>query len=191
MKNIFKKLQIKLQKSSQIKTDCTIQFEGAECGAASLCTILKFYGKYVPLSVLRHETSVSRDGANAEFIVEAAKNYGLNAKASKANSLYLNYIATYPSIAFWGSNHFLVVEGLDSEYAYLADPARGRYRVPLKYFYNKFTGILLEFSPGPNFQKGGKKQFNLSKVFDIVRPYKYLIFTYIFFPIIFTYNFYL
>lgn len=160
--------------SEHVKTDCTIQMEGAECGAASLCTILKFYGRYVPLSELRLATGISRDGANAKFIVDAAKEYGLDANAFKANKFYLNSIASFPAIAFWGYNHFLVIERLDNSFAYLADPAQGRYRVSLDYFYKKFAGILIECKPTDKFVKSGKKVYNLTKVLDIVRPYKFL-----------------
>ena len=166
-------------KKPPFKTECTIQFEGAECGAASLSTILKYYGKYVPLSELRETTSVSRDGANAKYIVEAAEFYGLNATPVKANMMYLKALATYPAIAFWGFNHFLVLEGFDDTHAYVADPARGRYRINMDYFRKKFTGVLIELRPGENFKKGGKKEINLTTVLSIIAPYKSLILTFI------------
>ena len=152
--------------------------EGAECGAASLCTILKYYGRYVPLCELRRATGISRDGANAKYIVDAAREYGLDATAFKANKLYLNSFASFPAIAFWGYNHFLVIEHLDNSFAYLADPAQGRYRVTLDYFYKKFAGVLIECKPSDKFFKAGKKDYNLTKVLDIIRPYKFLTFLY-------------
>ena len=90
MIKIIKGLFTPKTKKPPFKTECTIQFEGAECGAASLSTILKYYGKYVPLAELRETTSVSRDGANAKYIVEAAEFYGLNATPVKANMMYKN-----------------------------------------------------------------------------------------------------
>lgn len=162
----------------RLKTDCTIQMEGAECGAASLCTILKYYGKYVPLSELRQTTGVSRDGAKAKNIISAAKSYGLDAFAIKANRMYLDGMASYPAIAFWGYNHFLVIESFDKDHAYLADPAEGRYRVKLDYFFQKFTGVLIELKPNNTFVKSGKKSYNLSKVPELVYPYRKTIFVY-------------
>ena len=50
MNNFFSGFLFAKSKEPPFKTDCTIQFEGAECGAASLSTILRYYGKYVPLS---------------------------------------------------------------------------------------------------------------------------------------------
>ena len=179
MIKIIKGLFTPKTKKPPFKTECTIQFEGAECGAASLSTILKYYGKYVPLAELRETTSVSRDGANAKYIVEAAEFYGLNATPVKANMMYLKALATYPAIAFWGFNHFLVLEGFDDTHAYVADPARGRYRINMDYFRKKFTGVLIELSPGENFKKGGKKEINLTTVLTIIAPYKSLILTFI------------
>ena len=184
MIKLIKGLLTPKTKKPPFKTECTIQFEGAECGAASLSTILKYYGKYVPLSELRETTSVSRDGANAKYIVEAAEFYGLNATPVKANMMYLKALATYPAIAFWGFNHFLVLEGFDDTHAYVADPARGRYRINMDYFRKKFTGVLIELSPAENFKKGGKKEINLTTVLTIIAPYKSLILTFIFLTIL-------
>lgn len=162
-------------KNKPKKTATTIQMEGAECGAASLSTILKYYGRYVPLDELRVACCVSRDGANAQFIIEAAKEYGLETKSLRVNKFYLNNLASYPAIAYWGFNHFLVIEGIDQKHAYLSDPAQGRYRVTLDYFYKKFAGILIELKPNDKFSKGGRKEVNLEKIIDIVDPYKRLI----------------
>ena len=170
---------ISQEKKAISRTDATIQMEGAECGAASLCTILKFYKCYVPLEELRKAACVSRDGANAKFITEAAREYGLDAQTFKVNKFYLNNIASYPAIGFWGFNHFLVIEGLDDKHAYLSDPAKGRYRVDLAFFYKKFANVLIELKPNKSFEKRGKKRFNLEKVLDIVKPYKLLIGLYV------------
>lgn len=154
---------------NRVKTQCTIQFEGAECGAASLCTILKYFGKYVSMERLRQETCVTRDGATAELIKGGAEQNGLNVKVYKANLLIAKEIAQYPSIIYWKNSHFMVLEGFESGYAYLSDPAHGRYRVRESFFKECFSNIIIELSPSNDFKADGKETNNLIFIRDFFK----------------------
>lgn len=61
------------------KVPMVMQLEVLECGAASLCMILAYYDKWIPLEQVRDICGVSRDGSNAHNILEAARYYGLKA----------------------------------------------------------------------------------------------------------------
>ena len=156
----------------RVKTKCTIQFEGAECGAASLCTILKFFGKYTSMEKLRKQTCVTRDGATAELIKNGAEKNNLNAKIFKANLMIAKEITNYPCIIYWKQSHFMVLEGFEKGYAYLSDPAHGRYRVPESLFKKCFSNIIIELTPNDNFIADGKEENNLMYAAEFLKNHK-------------------
>ncbi|MEG1565017.1 MAG: NHLP family bacteriocin export ABC transporter peptidase/permease/ATPase subunit, partial [Bacteroides sp.] len=131
---------------SVAKVPVIMQMETVECGAASLCMILAYHGKWLPLEKVREDCDVSRDGTNAMNLLRAARNYGLAAEGCKMEMADILKTKT-PCIIHWNFNHFVVLCGFKRGYAILNDPARGRILVSLKEFDRSFTGIVLNFSP--------------------------------------------
>jgi len=132
-----------------------LQMEAVECGAASLAMVLAHYRKYIPLEQLRVDCGVSRDGSKASNVVQAARKHGLLAKGLRAEPAHLRKM-TLPLVVFWNFNHFLVVDGFVEGGVLLNDPALGRRSVSDAEFDQSFTGIVLAFEPGPEFQPAGK-----------------------------------
>ena len=69
---------------------------------------------------------------------------------------------TYPCIIHWNFNHFVVLDGFKGNTAYINDPARGEVRVPMEEFDRSFTGVCLQFSPGPDFKPGGRRKSTIA-----------------------------
>ena len=61
--------------------------------AASLATILDYFGRYEELSDLRAACGVNRDGSNAGQILKAARTYGMTAKGFRMNAKNLKKVA--------------------------------------------------------------------------------------------------
>ena len=151
------------------KVPVVIQLEALECGAASLCMILAYYGKWVSLEQIRSDCGVSRDGTKASTILKAARNYGLEAKGYRYSLEALQTEATFPCIIHWEFNHFVVLDGFKKGKAVINDPAQGKTEIPLERFKKSYTGICLEFKPGEHFKPDGKRKSMWSFVRERLR----------------------
>ena len=137
------------------KVPMIMQMEALECGAASLCMVLAYYDKWVPLEHARVSCGVSRDGVNAKNILIAARSYGLRAKGFKFEPEDLRKNAQYPCIIHWEFNHFVVLDGFKGNQAVINDPARGRVLLSWEDFDKGFTGVCLMMEPEETFEPSG------------------------------------
>ncbi|MBF0325794.1 MAG: NHLP family bacteriocin export ABC transporter peptidase/permease/ATPase subunit [Alphaproteobacteria bacterium] len=139
-----------------MRTPVVQQMERTECGAACLGMILGHYGRWVALDELRIQSGVSRDGSRAGNVVRAARQYGLEAEGYKVELEAVRDLPL-PCVVFWAFNHFVVIEGFGRNTIHLNDPAVGRRSVTWEEFDRNFTGVVLTFSPGPDFTPGGER----------------------------------
>jgi ABC-type bacteriocin/lantibiotic exporter with double-glycine peptidase domain len=133
-----------------------LQQSGAECGLACLAMILGHHGRDTSLSECRGLYAPGRDGVSAAVLVRLARSFGLLAKGL---SLSIDALATLgqPVIAHWGFEHFVVVEWVSGGGASIVDPAFGRREVSRAELAEMFTGVVLVFQPGPDFEPRAKR----------------------------------
>ena len=146
----------------RIRTPLLLQMHATECGAACLGSVLAHFGLWVPLAEVRGRCEVGRDGSTAAGIARAAKHYGLKCTGRSVSVRVLRKMPL-PLVLFWEFNHFVILEGYDQGHFYLNDPAAGRRKIPEEEFRKGFTGIALEFAPGPDFRRGGVRTSTLQQ----------------------------
>ena len=144
------------------KVPVVMQLEALECGAAALCMVMAYYGKWVPLEQARLDCGVSRDGSKAKNIYLAAEHYGFDVKAFRMSPESLKEKGQFPCIIHWNMNHFVVLNGFKGKWVSINDPARGTVKVTFEEFDQAFTGVVLIPVPGENFQPDGKRKSTLA-----------------------------
>jgi len=122
------------------------------CGAASLATILKYaYGRNVDEeSVLRGMLEVSnpeevrRKGFSLLDIKRYTKTLGMRGRGYKvkASKLEKIKIPTIVLIDIRGYKHFVVLQTIRNNNAYLADPALGNKIIPFDEFLKIWNGVV-------------------------------------------------
>ena len=138
-----------------------MQMESVECGAASLAMILAYYGRWVPLDKLREDCGVGRDGTSAQGVLEAARDYGMDARNLSMSIDDLKEQKPFPCILQWNVHHFVVLTGIRGNYVYINDPGKGSVRYPLQVLERTYTGMTMTFSTTERFEKGGTKPSSL------------------------------
>ncbi len=149
-------------------TPLLLQTHATECAAACLCSVLAYFGRWVPLAELRDRCEISRDGSTAAGVLRAARHYGLKCSGFCGTAEQLK-LKSLPLILFWEFNHFLILEGFNRHGYFLNDPATGRRKVSVEEFDKSYAGIALEFSPASEFRSGGLRSGLLRRALPWLR----------------------
>ncbi len=151
------------------RTPSIRQVQETECGVAALAIVLAHYGAWVPFPELRRLCEVSDQGVTALSIVQAAKHYGLALRGMRLGVDALQHLPA-PLILSWERWHFVVLEGVRGEVAWINDPARGHRRVSLAELRKSYSGIALIAKPGPDFTRIGEPRQPLRAAATMLRP---------------------
>ena len=162
------------------------QHDIKDCGAASLLSIIKYYNGYIPLSKIKEDAKISKEGITAYNLISAARKYGFDAYGMKVsfNDLVREKILL-PAIAYLelknGLRHFIVIYRITKKYILVMDPNKGFKKINYEEFKLVYKEVLLIFSPRAKIIKYEQKN-NLFDVFKSVFLYdkkllKFLIIT--------------
>ncbi|PVZ72231.1 cysteine peptidase family C39 domain-containing protein [Pelagibaculum spongiae] len=129
--------------SQVFKTPARIQASQVDCGSTCLGIILEHAGCVIGSYQLRRLCGVSRDGASIANIQRGAQTLGCQATVIKRGVKRLESIE-HPVVVHWNLNHFVVLEGLTADQAWINDPASGRRVISSTEFCNSYTGLCID-----------------------------------------------
>lgn len=130
----------------------TQQLSSTDCGAATLSTVLNFWGRATPLNETRALLPPTRDGTSARDLLEAGRACGLEGRGVALEATDIDQLPTH-SILFWNDSHFVVLDRATSNAVDLLDPSIGPRRLTRESFAQGFGRIALVFEPGPAFER--------------------------------------
>lgn len=134
-----------------------LQTEAAECGIACLATVARVHGRRESLSELRRRFPVSLGGTSLADIIACADAMGFSTRAVRCELEELVKLQT-PAILHWSMDHYVVLLKVSRGRATISDPARGERQLPLAEVSRHFTGVALELTPAPNFDRTTKAE---------------------------------
>ena len=129
-----------------------LQSESSECGLACLAMIASYYGHHENLAALRRRFSTSLKGTTLAQLVEIAQALGLACRPLRLELEELPQLAT-PCILHWDLDHFVVLRSITKRAVTIHDPAVGEVTLSLAEVGRHFTGVAVELTKGPTFQR--------------------------------------
>jgi HlyB family type I secretion system ABC transporter len=146
------------------------QQSSADCGAACLVMIGRYWGKQFSVNRLREQANVSRSGASLRALAAAAESLGFSTRPVKA-SLDKFAEQPLPTIAHWEGKHYIVVYEITSKQVIVADPAIGQLSLTHAQFKEGWTGYALLMQPTALFKQAEEGEASLWQFFELVKPH--------------------
>ncbi|WP_295942100.1 peptidase domain-containing ABC transporter [uncultured Xanthomonas sp.] len=129
-----------------------LQAEAAECGLACIAMIAGYHGHHTDLPALRRRFSLSLKGMTARRLIEIAHALGLQCRPLRLDLEELGQLQT-PCVLHWDMDHFVVLRSVGKHGIVVHDPAVGVRNLSMSDVGRHFTGVAIEFSRGPTFQR--------------------------------------
>ncbi len=160
------------------------QHDEKDCGAACLAMILEYYGRKVPLAVIRQDIKVDKNGANIFGIITGAEKYNLDAEAYGGEPEEAwNEIASgeyrFPIVIRILNDgkyeHFVIATEMNKKGIRIIDPAYGKRNLSEEEFKEIFLGQIITLIPDQYFIKKNDRKSSYEKYFDIISRQKGLL----------------
>jgi len=128
------------------------QVEVSECGLVCLAYASSKLGAHQDLIELRRRFPISVRGLSFQQMSDVAGALQMHSRGIRCELEELGELRA-PAILHWGLNHFVVLERVTRRWIYLFDPAEGRKRISMADAAKSFTGVAMEISRAPSFER--------------------------------------
>ncbi|NJA06107.1 peptidase domain-containing ABC transporter [Methylococcaceae bacterium WWC4] len=129
-----------------------LQTTAAECGLACLGYIAACHGTEHPMSELRAKYAVSLRGSTMMDLVGIGAALGFSCRPLRLELAELDQLSL-PCILHWQMSHFVVLKKVARGRVLVHDPAKGEREISLAEVNTLFTGVALELTPSPAFER--------------------------------------
>lgn len=151
------------------------QLDEADCGAACLATVARFYGKRISVSKIRNLAGTDSDGTSGKGIVRAANCLEFRCKAFVSDEKILQPDYKYPLIAHInkdGLDHYVVILRLKVKKILIADPASQTEWIKKNDFLAWWDGIFFMLTPTSKFLKTNEEKNVFVRFFYLLKDNK-------------------
>ena len=146
------------------------QHSAADCGAACLVMVGRYWGKNFSINRLRDIANVDRHGASLRGLAAAGESLGFAVRPIKAS---LDKLAeqSLPAIAHWEGKHYIVVYEISKKHIIVGDPAIGQRHLSWRDFQAGWTGYALLLQPTVELNETQEVRQPLWQFFELVKPH--------------------
>ena len=160
-----------------------------ECGAASLLSIIRYYGGNIAINKLVSLTKTDKYGTNFYNIKLAAEEIGLEAIGYKVDEISKLYQVKTPFICQViekNYEHFVVVYKIKKNKLEIMDPARGKLILTTDEFLNSWTSYIMVFNPVRKLVCYRSEKYLNKILMDVIIKNKGVVFNIVLMSVIFT-----
>ncbi|HRW03545.1 MAG TPA: peptidase domain-containing ABC transporter [Caldilineaceae bacterium] len=138
---------------SRNRVPVVLQMGAADCGAACLAMITRYWGGAIPLHACQSAMGGNAHGVTALMIAQAARAIGFDVQAFRHTCQGLAQ-TQLPAIVHWQGVHFVVLEAWREDAVQIVDPAVGRRTLTPDEFTRAYSGVTLTLTPSTDFAAG-------------------------------------
>ena len=146
------------------------QLDEADCGAACLAIVCRYFGRTVSIPHIRRLVRTSTDGTTLAGITRGAEELGLVARSVRASKSRLDELPL-PAVVHWQGNHWLVLYSVEGSRVRVSDPALGLRRLPTKEFLDHWSGYASVIGYSEAFEASPESQPAFAWLKPFLRPH--------------------